>query len=337
MSKLAGNGGMTTDMLRLAGDGEGVRKEGFAGGEAAEPHRPLRPPAPPAASAIDLRALVMHAVVPRLARTLRDRSTTLPPLPSVPARVPARASAPSPVPGREPIIGDLVDTLLRDDLSGLCRTVEAARACGRPLDRIYLDLLAPAAAAIARLVDADDCSPAAGTLAFCNLQILLRRYASDFYEEGTATPRGLRALLVPMRAATGAAAGLPVFGLLLAADFLRRAGWEAWVETSLGRISSDGSLRGQWFDCVQLIADEGAPAEEEIREAADGIRAIRRNGANPRVVVVACGPAFARDAELLDRLGADGGVCDPLSILGHPGRFVDHASHRQAQRRRLQS
>lgn len=328
---------MTTDMLRLAGEIEGVRTEAFAGGEIDDPRpAPLRRSPPPAAPAVDLRALVMRAVVPRLVENLRapgmpaHPSDPHPSTPCLSMTVPASAAPSSREDG---VVGELVDILLRDDLAGLCRTVEAARACGRPLERIYVDLLAPAAAAVAGLVDSDDCSTAAGTLAFSNLQIVLRRYAAAFYEEGGAARQGSRVLLVPMRAGSG----LSTFGLLLAADLLRRAGWEAWVESSARSPTIEETVAGRWFDLVEVLAagETGDEiADDEMREVAAAIRTIRREGANPRVVVVACGSAFARDPGLARRLGADQADTDPLAALRSRRCLPDDTSHPQTRRRR---
>ncbi len=339
---------MKIDMLRLAAESEGVRTEGFAGGEMAEPllvrTRSIRPsacaplpPSPLVAWPIDLRALVMRAVVPRLAENLRDRSPTRTGRPAS-ARIPAVAPRPAPDRGCEQIVGELVDILLRDDLAGACRAVEVARACGRPLERIYLDLLAPAAAAVSRLVAADDCSAAEGVLAFCTLQLLLRRYATDFYQEGKAAQQGSlagsRALLVSTREA----GGLPTFGLLLAADFLRRAGWEPWTEHSLRSASLRETVRSQWFDLVQVLADDGhrdeALIEGEMREIAAGIRAIRRDGSNGDVVVIACGSLFAHNPDLVSQVGADHGGSDPLSAMAHLDRLSRQTSCKQMDRRR---
>ena len=252
----------------------------------------------------------------------------LPALP-VPAASPA-VRLPG-VEDRERVVGELVDALLRDDLAGVCRSIEAERADGRPLERIYLDRLVPAAAAVDRLVAADDCSAAAGTLAFCNLQLVLRRYAVDFYEEGGMPHRGSRALLV----SAGATDGESIFGLLLAADFLRRAGWEALVEPSIRAASIAETVRGQWFDLVQILidhrlGDDGA-AEAAMHDVAAGIRAIRRDGANRSVAIVACGPLVAGNPELVGQIGADHGWSDPLSASS----LLDQISSQTRKRRHL--
>ena len=324
-------------MLRLAGEGDGVRTDVFAEGEAGEPRPVGRTPlsfGPSSSGAsrggmppIDLRALVLRSVVPRLAENLRSRAGQESSAEQVSARRRAADVAPAAVPasaieGRERIVGELVDALLRDDLALVCRSIEAVRACGRPLERIYLDLLAPAAAAVGRLVAGDGCSAAAGTLAFCNLQLVLRRYAADFYDEGGAPHQGARALLVSTRAAGGPS----MFGLLLAADFLRRAGWEAWTEHSFRSASFGETVHGQWFDLVEVLASDALAGEEHpdddaMREVADGIRAIRRDGANRHVVVVACGLSFTSRPELVEAGGADLGRSEPLSALPHLDRI----------------
>ncbi len=342
---------MATDMLRLAGESEGFRSETFSNGESCAP--PLRRPdiavAPNSQPrALDLRALVAGTIIPRLRQSLRSRGA-LPDAdaamhPSRLARVPNAAAKRLDAgqecnagqaydPGQErgagpelddvdARIGEMIDGLLRDDLAGVCRHIDAVRACGHSLDRIYVELVTPVAVGISHLLAEDLCGSAAGTLAFCNLQLVLRRYASDFYAEGLPTRHstngGLRALLVSPRAGAEAMQGLQVFGLLLAADFLRREGWEAWTARSFRSAPFEDAILTQWFDLVEIIATD----DDDLDEIASGIRTIRRGGVNPRVRIVACGRLFADHPEYVRLVGADHVVSDPLSSLPHLSRFA---------------
>ena len=266
---------------------------------------------------VDLRDTVLRSVVPKLRQALQGSLTQ----------------------GRDPLLADqgqgatldahvncLTDRLLADDLDGVCTRIDAIHALGRPVERIYLELLVPTAARLAHLLSEDLCGSAEVTIAFCNLQSVLRRYAPDFYGEGSKPESGLRALLASPRT-SGDGAGLQVFGLLLASEFFRREGWDAWTERSLTTASFKDAVLTQWFDMIEVLAT----SDDDLDDIAAGIKLIRRGAPNRAVGVVACGPVFNEHPELVRLVGADHSASDPLASLTFARNFVA----RQLQHRRL--
>ena len=272
---------------------------------------------PPSGCGADLGTVVEQSVIPRLHQALRDRL----------------AGAQHPLvldrlDGGEldRHVDSLADRLLRDDVDGVCTRIDAIRACGRRLDSIYLDLLLPTAVRLNRLGAEDLCGPAEATIAFCNLQIILRRYASDFVTEGDQSCNGYRALLAsPPVGSDGA--GLHVFGLVFISEFFRRAGWDAWTERSLSSNAFRETVSNQWFDLVEVLAT----SDDDLEEIATGIAFIRRGSPNRHVGVIACGQVFSQNPELVRLVGADGSACDPLASLDQ----AQHLAARQVQRRHL--
>ena len=272
---------------------------------------------PPTIPPADLSAMVEGSVIPRLREALRDRLAD----------------------ARHPLVLDwsdggeldrhvdgVADRLLRDDIDGVCTRIDAIRACGRRLEQIYLDLLLPTAVRLNRLGTEDLCGPAEATIAFCNLQIVLRRYASEFVAEGDQTRNGYRALLASPPV-DGDGAGLHVFGLVFMSEFFRRAGWDAWTERGLGSTSFRDTIANQWFDLVEVLAT----SDDDLEEIATGIEIIRRGSPNRSVGVIACGQIFDQHPELVRLVGADASARDPLASLDGAEQFVS----RRAQRRRL--
>ena len=272
---------------------------------------------PPAGSAPDVSAIVERSIIPRLREALRDRLADTPhPL------VLDRSDGGE----LERHVDSLADRLLRDDVDGVCTRIDAIRACGRRLENIYLDLLLPTAVRLDRLGAEDLCAPAEATIAFCNLQIVLRRYAPDFVAEADQPCNGLRALLASPPVG-GDGAGLHVFGLVFMSDFFRRAGWDAWTERSLSSTSFRDTIANQWFDLVEVLAT----SDDDLDEIATGIEFIRRGSPNRRVGVIACGQVFSQNPDLVRLVGADSSACDPLASLDQAQHLVAH----QARRRRL--
>ncbi len=263
----------------------------------------------PDRAARDVRAALERSVVPKLREAFRD----------------ALKQAPHPLIAKQStsetlhrFVDGLVDCLLHGDVEGACACVDEARARGHSLDRIYLDMLMSAAVRISQLLADDLCDSTEGTIAFCNLQIVLRRYTDEFRDEAAHVVTGLRVLLVSPPTTAVAARGLQMCGLLLTSEFFRREGWEAWTERSLESAAFKDAVLTQWFDLVEVLASDDA----DLDEIATGIKTIRRDAPNPRVGVVACGRVFIEHPEYVRLIGADRSAIDPIALLKHADEIV---------------
>ena len=266
---------------------------------------------------LDLGGMIARTVVPRLHEALRDRlAEDQHPL------VAERTKGGN----LDRHVDSLADRLLRNDVDGACTRIDAIRACGRQLDKIYLDLLLPTAVRLNRLGADDVCGSAEATIAFCNLQIVLRRYASEFIAEGDQPCSGHRALLAspPVR---GDGAALHVFGLLFMSDFFRRAGWDAWTERSLSSAAFRDVVSSQWFDPIEVLAT----SDDDLEEITTGVAFIRRESPNRQIGVIACGQVFSQNPHLVQLVGADCSANDPLASLDQ----ARHLAAGQDRRRRL--
>jgi MerR family transcriptional regulator, light-induced transcriptional regulator len=194
----------------------------------------------------------------------------------------------------------LAEQTLVEDVEGICARVEKLRAEGRSLEAIYTQVLGPAAGHLRLLWSEDLCGFAEVTLALWRLQQVLREYSVTFQGEAPRQETGRRALLVP---SPGEKHDLSfvMFGLVMMSQFLRRDGWEAWIEPDASTPECAAVVRSQWFDIVEFLVS----GDKQLDALAAGIRTIRRDSPNPSVGIIVCGQVFIEHPELVLPLGAD--------------------------------
>ena len=237
----------------------------------------------------------------RLARTIE--------LEVVPRLVLARRAAPtrpsacsrdaSWTPGPEDVT-ELADLVLAREAMVACSYVEAARARGASAETLYLELLAPAARHLGELWTADLCGFAEVTVGLCRLHQVLRDLSPAFQSEVEHQPHGRRALLVPVPGEQH------TFGLVMVAEFFRRAGWNVWSGPPASRGELVGIVRREWFAVVGFSAS----CDTRLDALAAGIHAVRRASRNPAIGVLVGGPVFVEHPELATLIGADATAAD---------------------------
>lgn len=184
------------------------------------------------------------------------------------------------------------------DLGG---AVDGLLGCGLPLDRMLLEILAPAARRLGTMWEDDTCDFLAVTEGLGRLQAVTRRLCATM--ERAASPTGRSILLMPCPGETHA------FGLSILASFFRESGWDV---TTLGRDSGDDPaevLRKGWYDIVgvSLACDVCAPTLTAL------VPVLRRASRNPSLFVMVGGPYFARSGTSASEVGADAYAPDAWS------------------------
>jgi MerR family transcriptional regulator, light-induced transcriptional regulator len=236
----------------------------------------------------------------RLARTIE--------LEVVPRLVLARGAAPTRssarprdawTPGPEDVT-ELAGLVLAREAMVACSYVEAARARGASAETLYLELLAPAARHLGELWTADLCDFTEVTVGLCRLHQVLRELSPAFQNEGEHQARGRRALLVPVPGEQH------TFGLVMVAEFFRRAGWDVWCGPSASRGDLVGIVRREWFAVVGFSAS----CDTRLDALASGIHAVRRASCNQAIGVLVGGPVFVEHPELATLIGADATAAD---------------------------
>lgn len=233
-------------------------------------------------SAILVRA-IEERIVPRLALARTDERA-IPRLPAEPGERPGLAD-----------VRDLVGLLLADDIGAAAAQVEEVRRRGIALERVYLDLFAPAARQLGRLWEDDQAGFAEVTIGLARLQQLLHEFSPDFTRARERLPAGRRALLTPLPGEQH------VFGHAMVCEFFRRAGWSVAGEPLPDVAALCRTLAAEWFGVLGL----SVACADRLPELAALIQAARRAARNPQLGVLVGGRVFAGRPELVVQVGAD--------------------------------
>jgi methanogenic corrinoid protein MtbC1 len=195
----------------------------------------------------------------------------------------------------EGCIDEFVQLLLTDDLEVAYAYIDSVRVRGVTLSSIYLELLAPAARALGEMWEEDRVSFADVTVALCRLHDVMRTLSASQPPATDTLPQGRRALLIPMPGEQH------TFGLVMVADFFRRAGWDVWND-AVGSSSELVSLvRHEWFTMIGLSVG----CEAHLEGVASTIHALRRAARNKSIGVMVGGSLIAKNPELAIQVGAD--------------------------------
>lgn len=207
-----------------------------------------------------------------------------------------------------PEVVGFAEVILSGDMAEACTSIDEMRSRGQSLEQIYLDLMEPAAQRLGDLWNADACDFVAVTVGIMRLQQILHEFGLAFRGEAEPREHGHRALLVPASGEKNSFGHLMfgTFGLSMAAEFLRRDGWDAYVDSSASNEEAAAIARHEWFDLVGISLTD----ESHVAELATGIRQIRRASRNRAIGVIVTGPALRNHPEILKSVGADATAAD---------------------------
>jgi methanogenic corrinoid protein MtbC1 len=173
--------------------------------------------------------------------------------------------------------------------------VEAMRERGVPVETIYLDLLAPAARYLGELWEQDLCDFTDVTLGLGRLQQVLRELSPVLGQCADYPANGPRILLLP------APGEKHTFGLIMVAEFFRRAGWDVaggpWEPDANPAVM----VRREWFDVVGF----SVASDMNLPELGDCIAAVRKASMNPHLGIMVGGPVFTSHPEYVTMVQAD--------------------------------
>jgi methanogenic corrinoid protein MtbC1 len=198
-------------------------------------------------------------------------------------------------------VATLTALAIHGELQDVESFVDGLQAAGIALDRIYLDLLAPVARRLGEMWEADACDFATVTMGLCALQQVVLNSGRRFSD---APPHrhqdGRRALLAPTPGETH------TFGLVIVAEFFRRAGWEVWSGTGATMQQMTAKVGGESF----AIAAFSLASEDHLAGLANLIHRVRRASLNQRIGILVGGAIFAERPGLVSDIGADATAAD---------------------------
>lgn len=248
--------------------------------------------APPGRHAALLADTIENEIVPRLVIT-HD------PLLVVHASPEPEDSACYPDVGQHDV-QSLVAQALANDIDGAIAATQALHAQGIALERLYLGLLAPAARELGTRWEDDTLDFTQVTSGLLCLHHVLRAFSPAFQAEAARGADGRRALLAPVPGEQH------IFGLAMVAEFMRRAGWDAWCEPAATTEDLAGMLAREWFAVIGFSVS----AETNLETLAGVIRAMRRASRNKALGVLVGGRVFLERPELVGLVGADATAAD---------------------------
>jgi methanogenic corrinoid protein MtbC1 len=203
-------------------------------------------------------------------------------------------------------VKELVRLLMAHDVSVASAYVETVRQRGATLERVCLDLLAPAARHFGMLWEQDECDFMQVTVGLCRLHQLLRELSPEFGAADAERKGNRRILLAPCPG------DQHTFGISLVAQFLTKADWDVWHEfpTSVAEIVE--IVRQNWFAVIGLSVG----TEAQLDQLASTISSIRRESRNREIGVLVGGPILVDKPELARMVGADATAEDgPQAVL----------------------
>jgi MerR family transcriptional regulator, light-induced transcriptional regulator len=179
-------------------------------------------------------------------------------------------------------------------------SIQAFRARGVTVEKIYVDLLAPTARYLGDLWNDDLCNFTDVTVGLGRLQRVLRELSPAFGSSVEHPAQGRRILLLP------GPGEQHTFGLVMVAEFFRRAGWDVTGGAWAAGADPAALAAAEWFDVIGFSLG----AENHLDSLAESIRAVRHAACNHDIAVLVGGPLFGEHPEYLARVGADGMTID---------------------------
>jgi methanogenic corrinoid protein MtbC1 len=209
-------------------------------------------------------------------------------------------------------LSEFVDRLVAGAGAQAWDFVSGAQASGLTSRHLLLELLAPAARRLGTLWEDDRLDFLEVTVGLGRLQEILHRLTPDLPELDARREAAPHALLLP---APGETHG---FGIAIVETFFRAAGWRV----TRGGADFLEDLRCEWFDVVGFSLSN----IRLVDALAAAVRDTRSSSINAAVFVLVGGPAFAQDASLLARVGADATAVDAPGAVDVAGTLLGRAA-----------
>lgn len=181
--------------------------------------------------------------------------------------------------------------------SAVCQNyIDSIRERGVPLQSIYLHLLAPAARRLDGMWVADECDFTQITIALWRMQQVMYDLSPSFRvdSEGVVGQRR-KIMLMPVPGSQH------TLGILMVAEFFRRAGWGVWGEPAATRDRLLDAIREERYD----LAGISVGSEAQLAELNQFIQELRTCSKNKSLLVMVGGPLFTKHPEFAEQIGAD--------------------------------
>ncbi len=186
---------------------------------------------------------------------------------------------------------------LANDAASCRNFVESVRIRGVSLRSIYLGLLGPAARELGAMWTRDECDFTEVTTALWRIQQVMYDLSPEFHDNTANQEPGKtrQIMLVPVPGSQH------TLGILMVAEFFRKAGWRVWGEPRVQAADILAALSQQHFDVLGLSIG----SEPQLEDAQSLIPELRKASRNPSLIIMAGGPVFVHHPEYAKSIGAD--------------------------------
>lgn len=192
-------------------------------------------------------------------------------------------------------IEDFARLVLQDDPDLATAYIEARRAEGVGLERVFLELMAPAARLLGEYWNQDVCDFAQVTIGLSLLQQMLRKYSPAATVDGDVNAANRQALVMP------APGEQHTFGICMVEEFMRSGGWRVEHHPAQSGDEIVSLVQDNWYSMIGLSLS----SEFFYAPLSDCIDNIRRQSRNSGIGVMVGGPFFLEHPELIKSVGAD--------------------------------
>ncbi len=227
------------------------------------------------------------------------------------AAAPSRAETVGAAPTRDDVIA-MAEAARRNDLPAVIGLMDRLCNAGAALDQLYLDLVSPAAALLGQMWHDDTASIAEVTVGLACLQRVVHAFGPAFHQDDLRPDPRRRILLAPLPGEQHS------FALVLVAEFLRRAGWDADNGRVLSCAGLCDVLRREWF----ALAGISVSCTTRLDTIAATIHAMRQASRNRALGIMVGGPLFTLHPEFVAQVGADAMAVDARHAVAQADSLV---------------
>ena len=169
---------------------------------------------------------------------------------------------------------------------------------GITTDRIFLELIAPAARQLGQMWEQDLCDFTEVTCGLVRMHEITHRLGFE-YQNGPQLGGDVQRIML-----ASAPGSQHFLGMTIVSDFFRKAGWDVVIEISLSEKELVHAVSNEWFDVIGI----SCATEAQLKNLPGLIRALKAASGNPEPGVLLGGPIFTVQTHNARSLGADG-IC----------------------------
>lgn len=169
---------------------------------------------------------------------------------------------------------------------------------GVTTERIFLELIAPAARQLGLMWEQDLCDFTEVTCGLVRMHEITHRLGFE-YQNGPQLGGDVQRIML-----ASAPGSQHFLGMTIVSDFFRKAGWDVVIEISLSEKELEHAVSNEWFDVIGI----SCATEAQLKTLPGLIRALKAASGNPEPGILLGGPIFTLQQHDPRALGADG-IC----------------------------